>query len=72
MYKIFFFPDKKVIRYVSLPYLKFSDPLPESHLFFYFAISEMSNNNSISTDWSYRIDRQLIVKFATQNLTVMS
>ena len=33
---IYFFPEKK---YVCLPYLKFSDPLPETYLFFYFALS---------------------------------
>ena len=35
---IFFFSTKKnnLKKYVCLPYLKFSDPLPETHLFFYF------------------------------------
>ena len=28
---IFFFPEKK--KYVCLPYLKFSDSLPETHIF---------------------------------------
>ena len=35
MHKIIFFQKKKIIKkYVCLPYLKFSDPLPETHLFF--------------------------------------
>ena len=30
-----FFPEKKINRkYVCLPYLKFADPLPKTHLFF--------------------------------------
>ena len=33
MHKIIFFPEKK-IKYVCLPYPKFSDPSPETHLFF--------------------------------------
>ena len=31
--KLFFFPEKN--KYVSRPYLKFLDLLPETHLFFY-------------------------------------
>ena len=27
---------------MSLPYLKFSDPLPETHLFFYLALSQFA------------------------------
>ena len=35
MHKIIFFPEKKIKnKYVFLPYLKFSDPLPETHIFF--------------------------------------
>ena len=31
----YIFPEKKLKKkYVRLPYLKFSDPLPETHLFF--------------------------------------
>ena len=33
--KLLFFPEKKN---VCLPYLKFSDPLPETHLFFYLGL----------------------------------
>ena len=32
--KLYFFPEKKKKKYLCLPYLKFSDPLPETHLFF--------------------------------------
>ena len=35
MHKIIFFQKKK---YVFLPYLKFSDLLPETHLFFLFGL----------------------------------
>ena len=35
MYKIIFFPEKNV----CLPYLKFSDLLIETHLYFYLALS---------------------------------
>ena len=33
---IYSFPEKKTIKKINvcLPYLKFSDPLPETHLFF--------------------------------------
>ena len=35
-HKIVFFPkNNNTKNYVCLPYLKFSDPLPEKHLFFY-------------------------------------
>ena len=36
MHKITFFPEKNKFKtkYVCLHYLKFSDPLPEIHLFF--------------------------------------
>ena len=37
MHKIIFFSKKK---YVCLPYLKFSDLLPETHLLFYLALAE--------------------------------
>ena len=39
MYKIIFFSRKNKNKkiYVCLPYLKFSDPLPEKQLFFYLA-----------------------------------
>ena len=35
MHEIIFFPEKKIIKknYVCLPYLKFSDLLPETHFF---------------------------------------
>ena len=35
----FFFPEKKdnLKKYEYLPYLKFSDQLPETHIFFYLA-----------------------------------
>ena len=38
MHKIIFFQKKKIIRkkYVCLPYLKFSDLLPETHLIIFF------------------------------------
>ena len=36
MHKIIFFPEKK--KYVCLPCLKFSDPLPETPLNFYLAL----------------------------------
>ena len=41
---IIFFQKKKIIRikYVCLPYLKFSDTLPETHLFFYFGLMVVS------------------------------
>ena len=35
-----FFPKKKK-RYVCLPYLKFSDLLPETDLFFHLALFEI-------------------------------
>ena len=36
MHKVIFIPEKQTIKkYVCLPYLKFSDLLPETHLFFY-------------------------------------
>ena len=40
MHKVIFFFQKKIIKtkYVCLPYLKFSDLLPETHLFFYLAL----------------------------------
>ena len=34
MHKIIFFPEKTQ-KHVCLPYLKFSDPLPETHLFLF-------------------------------------
>ena len=41
MHKIIFFPRKKKRKkYVHLPCLKFSDPLPETHLFSYLALSD--------------------------------
>ena len=35
-YNYIFFQKKKIIKkkYVCLPYLKFADPLPETHLFY--------------------------------------
>ena len=43
MHKIIFFPEKKnKKKYMCLPYLKFSVPLPvnpETHLYFYLALS---------------------------------
>ena len=36
MHKIIFYPEKK---YVCLPYLKFLDPLPETHFFFLFGLT---------------------------------
>ena len=34
---IYFFPENKIIKkYVCLPYLKFSDSVPEKHLFFFY------------------------------------
>ena len=42
MHKIIFFSrEKKQKKNVCLPYLKFSDPLPETHLFFYLAIAAL-------------------------------
>ena len=40
MHKIIFFLKKKIIKkkYLCLPYLKFSDPLPDTHLFFLFSL----------------------------------
>ena len=39
MHKITFFPEKKLIKkYVCLPNVKFSDPLPKTHLAFYLAL----------------------------------
>ena len=38
-HKIIFFPEKSQKEYVGLPYLKFSDPSSETHLFFYLALS---------------------------------
>ena len=36
MYKIIFFPEKNNLKKcMCLPYLKFSDLLPEKHLFFF-------------------------------------
>ena len=36
MHKILFFPEKKNIKkHVCLPYLEFSDMLPETHFFFF-------------------------------------
>ena len=44
MYKIIlFFPEKKIKKYVCLPYLKFSDLLPETHLFFLFGLIMQQN-----------------------------
>ena len=41
MHKIMYFSRKKEIKknkcVPTVPYLKFSDPLPETHLFFYLA-----------------------------------
>ena len=40
MHKIIFFPEKKIIKkkYVYLPYLKFLDPLPQTHIFYFFGL----------------------------------
>ena len=39
LFKLYFFPVRKITKkYVCLPYLKFSDLLPETHLFFYLAL----------------------------------
>ena len=36
---IYIFPEKKITKkYVCLPYLQFSDQLPETRLFFYLAL----------------------------------
>ena len=35
MHKIIFFSRKKIIKKKNVPYLKFSDPLPETHLLFF-------------------------------------
>ena len=37
MHNIIFFHEKKQQKYVCLPYLKFSEPLPEARLLFYLA-----------------------------------
>ena len=37
MHKITFFPEKKTIKKILC--LKFSDPLPETHLFFLFGMA---------------------------------
>ena len=40
-FKMLFFLEKEVIKkYVSLPYLKFSDLLPETHSFFYLPYAQ--------------------------------
>ena len=40
MHKIIFIPEKKLIKKnMCLPCLEFSDPLPETHLFFYLALA---------------------------------
>ena len=38
MHKIIFFPEKKIKKCVCLPYLKFSDLLPETHIYFLFGL----------------------------------
>ena len=40
MHKIIFFPKKNIFKkkYVCLTYLKFSDMLPKTHLFFHLAL----------------------------------
>ena len=37
MHRIIFFPEK--VKSVCIPYLKFSDPLPETRLFFHLALA---------------------------------
>ena len=39
MHRIIYFSRKKINKCVSLPYLKFSDLLPETQLFFNFAVN---------------------------------
>ena len=54
MHKIIFFPEKKELKkYVCLPFLKLSDPLPETHLFFYLALLHMRNHHSFRTARTY-------------------
>ena len=40
LHRMYFFQKIKIIKekYVCLPYVKFSDPLPETHLFSYLAL----------------------------------
>ena len=35
MHKLYFLPEKENKKYVCLPYLKFVDSLPETHLVFF-------------------------------------
>ena len=50
MHKIILFPEKKCKKkIVCLPYLKFSDLLPETHLFFYLASCGCLGSVSLST-----------------------
>ena len=67
MNKIIFFSRKKKYfkKYVCLPYLKFSDPLPESHLFFYLALGVYSSNawlRQIKELGDLRLSRSIIRK----------
>ena len=57
MHKIIFFPGIKILEKICvLPYLKFSDPLPETHLFFLFGLrSRKIQKNPTTTGGEHRL-----------------
>ena len=61
MHKIIFFPEKKnkknvsLPKYVSLPYPKFSDLLPETHLFFLFVLMFVAVLDHFMPDLCFKV-----------------
>ena len=79
MHKIIFFSRKKnEKKYVCLPYLKFSDPLPKTYLFFLFGLMQicedvpdtiMHGYSTILAGLQIRVHNQKIIfLFLNQNI----
>ena len=65
LHKIFFFLEKKIKikKHVCLPYLKFLDLLPKTHLFLYLAIPVVSDRqclvvSSTPEEWYLKLDKR--------------
>ena len=62
MHKIIIFFQKKSIKkkYVYLPYLKFSDPLPETHFIFLFGLTGKKTKKTTTINYDSLLNHTLI------------
>ena len=67
MHKINFSRKKIIKKYVCLPYLKFSDLLPETHIFFHLALEENPKlNGTLKFNDTFQISRKQNVTLSLQ------